>query len=148
VDGQLLQFPRFGSVPKVQKADCVGTLRANRKNVPPLVKNKKLKRGEHCCHQSGDVAVLVWQDKKRVTMISTYHKDKMRVIVKANKQETKPVVVCDYNKNMLGVELKDCLSGRKVLSGIKSYSGGFSMFQFIMPWSFISVSRITRTWTH
>jgi hypothetical protein len=105
VDGQLLQFPRFGSVSKVQKTDCVGTLHANRKNVPPLVKNKKLKR-EHC-GQHSDVAVLAWQDKKRVTMISTHHKDDMRVIVKANKQETKPVVVCDYNKNMLGVDLKD-----------------------------------------
>jgi hypothetical protein len=41
-------------------------------------------------------------------MISTYHKDDMRVAVnKANKQETKPVVVCDYNKTMLGVDLKD-----------------------------------------
>jgi hypothetical protein len=28
----------------------------------------------------------------------------MHVIVK---QETKPVVVCDYNQNMLGVDLKD-----------------------------------------
>ena len=42
-------------------------------------------------------------------MISTtYHKDDMRVVVnKANKQETKPLVVCDYNRNMLGVDLTD-----------------------------------------
>lgn len=41
-------------------------------------------------------------------MISAYHKGDMRVVVnKANKQETKPVVVCDYNKNMLGVDMKD-----------------------------------------
>jgi hypothetical protein len=72
------------------------------------VKNKKLKKGEHFGQHSGDVAVLAWRDKKRVTMISTYHKDDMRVVVnKANKHETKPVVVCDYNKNMLGVDLKD-----------------------------------------
>jgi hypothetical protein len=57
---------------------------------------------------SGDVAVLAWQDKKRVTMISTYHKNDMRVVVnRANKPEIKPLVVCDYNKNMLGVDLKD-----------------------------------------
>jgi hypothetical protein len=54
------------------------------------------------------VAVLVRQDKKRVTMISTYHKDDMRVVVnKANRVQSKPVVVCDYNINMLGVDLKD-----------------------------------------
>ncbi|PNF31583.1 hypothetical protein B7P43_G00790 [Cryptotermes secundus] len=81
---------------KSKNTDCVGTLRPNRKNVPPLVKDKKLKK------------VLAWQDKKRVTMISTYHKNDMRVVVnRANKTEIKPVVVCDYNKNMLGVDLKD-----------------------------------------
>jgi hypothetical protein len=66
----------------------------------------KLKKGEHFGQHSGDVSVLAWRDKKRVTMISTYHRDDMRVIVnKANKQEIKPVVVSDYNKNMLGVDL-------------------------------------------
>ena len=50
---------------KSKNTDCVGTLRPNRKNVPPLVKNKKLKKGEHCAQHSGDVAVLAWQDKKR-----------------------------------------------------------------------------------
>ncbi|XP_021913795.1 piggyBac transposable element-derived protein 4-like, partial [Zootermopsis nevadensis] len=88
--------------------DCVGTLRANRKNVPPAVKSKKLKKGEHCGLHSGDVAVLTWQDKKRVTMISTYHKDHMCVTQnKANRVQIKPVVVRDYNKHMLGVDLKD-----------------------------------------
>jgi hypothetical protein len=93
---------------KSKQTDCVGTLRDNRKNVPPAVKNMKLNKGEHFGQQSGDVAVLAWRDKKRVTMISTFHKDDMRVFVnRANKQVTKPVVVCDYNKNMLGVDLKD-----------------------------------------
>jgi hypothetical protein len=32
----------------------------------------------------------------------------MHVVVnRANKPEIKPVVVCDYNKNMLGVDLKN-----------------------------------------
>jgi hypothetical protein len=30
----------------------------------PVVKNKKLRKGEHCGQHSGDVAVLVWQHKK------------------------------------------------------------------------------------
>jgi hypothetical protein len=58
VDGQLLSFTGVGSVLEVQKTDCVGTLRDNRKNVPPLVKNTKLTKGEHCGQYSGDVAVL------------------------------------------------------------------------------------------
>ncbi|XP_021941441.1 piggyBac transposable element-derived protein 4-like [Zootermopsis nevadensis] len=93
---------------KSKRTDCVGTLRASWKNVPPAVKNKKLKKGEHCGQHSGDVAVLAWQDKRRVTMLSTYHKDDMRVTInKANREEIKPLVVRDYNKHMLGVDLKD-----------------------------------------
>jgi hypothetical protein len=43
-----------------------------------------------------------------MTMISTYHKGDMRVVVnKANRVQSKSVVVCDYNVNMLGVDLKD-----------------------------------------
>jgi hypothetical protein len=39
---------------------------------------------------------------------STYHKDDMCVTInKANQEEKKPVVVCDYNTHMLGVDLKD-----------------------------------------
>jgi hypothetical protein len=52
------------------------------------VKNKKLKKGEHCGKHSGDVAVLAWQDKKQMTMISIYCKDDMRVAVnKANREK-------------------------------------------------------------
>jgi hypothetical protein len=32
---------------------------------------------------------------------------KCATINKVNQEETKPVVVCDYNINMLGVDLKD-----------------------------------------
>jgi hypothetical protein len=93
---------------KSKKTDCVGTLHDNRKNVPPLVKNMKLNKGEHCGQHSGNVAVLAWQDKKQVTLISIYHKDAMHVVVnKANQVQSKSTVVCDYNINMLGVDLKD-----------------------------------------
>jgi hypothetical protein len=58
----------FARYLKSKKTDCVGTLRANRKNCPSLVKNKKLKKGEHFGQHSGDVsAVLAWRDK------SDYH---------------------------------------------------------------------------
>jgi hypothetical protein len=63
-----------------------------------LLKNKKLKKGEHSGQHSADVAVLVWQDRKQVTMVSTYHKSEMPVTRnKANQEETKPLIVCDYN---------------------------------------------------
>jgi hypothetical protein len=41
-------------------------------------------------------------------MISTYHKDEMHVAInKAKKERTKPVVVCDYNVSILGVDMMD-----------------------------------------
>jgi hypothetical protein len=53
------------------------------------------------------MAVLAWQDKAQVTIISTYHKDEIRLATnKMNQEETKHVVVCDCNVNMLGVDLK------------------------------------------
>jgi hypothetical protein len=66
---------------KSKKTDCVGTLCDNRKKVPLLVKNMKLNKGEHRGQHSGDVAVLAYQDKEQVTMISAYHKDDMCVVV-------------------------------------------------------------------
>jgi hypothetical protein len=89
------------------KQSCVGTLCANRKNVPPVVKNNKLKKGEHCGQHSGGVTALAWQDKK-VSMIYTYHKDEMHATInKVNQEETKAVVVCNYSVDMLEVDLKD-----------------------------------------
>jgi hypothetical protein len=47
------------------------------KIVPAIVNNKKLKKGGHCGQHSGDIAIPVWQDKKQVLMMSTYHKGEM-----------------------------------------------------------------------
>jgi hypothetical protein len=76
--------PELARFLKPKKTDCVELYVITKKS-PPLVKNNKLNKGEHCGQHSGNVAVLAWQDKKQVTMISTYHKDDMRVVVnKAN----------------------------------------------------------------
>jgi hypothetical protein len=90
VDGQFL-FTRVGSVHEIQKTDCVGTSRADRKNVPPVVENRKVKK-EHCGQHPGDVAGLAWQDKNQVTVIFIYHKDEMHVAInKVNQLQCKHV---------------------------------------------------------
>jgi hypothetical protein len=66
---------------KSKTTGCGGTSRANRKSASPVVKNKKVKNGQHCSQHSGDVAVLAWQDKKHVSVISTCCKDEMRVAI-------------------------------------------------------------------
>jgi len=49
---------------KSLKTDCVGTLNPSRKDVPQIVKEKKLKKGELVAEHSGPVSVLKWKDKK------------------------------------------------------------------------------------
>jgi hypothetical protein len=45
-------------------ADCVGTLKLNCKDVPPKVKNTKLKEDEVVAQHSGPVSVTKWCNKK------------------------------------------------------------------------------------
>ena len=70
-------------------ADCVGTLKLNRKNVPKEVKDKKLEKGEIIDRLSGPVTVIKWRDKRNVTMVSTYHNaDTQRVLTNGRKQRS------------------------------------------------------------
>ncbi|RVE41088.1 hypothetical protein evm_014261, partial [Chilo suppressalis] len=97
---------------KLNGTDCVGTLRPNRRDVPVLIREAPLKRGEMVARHSGDVSVLAWQDKNRVTMISTCHGSATALPRVPSRPLSrvvpfKPQVVLDYNKFMGGVDLKD-----------------------------------------
>jgi hypothetical protein len=80
-------------------------LLANRKNILHFIRDKRLKKEEHCSQHSGDIGVQAWQDKKRGTMIFTYHKEVYSKVNKANKKETKPAVVNEYDLSMGAVYL-------------------------------------------
>jgi hypothetical protein len=93
--------PALAQKLKSLKTDCVGTLCLNRKDVPTMVEDIKLKKGELTAQHSGPVSVLMWCDKKTVTMISTYHGDETRNIrTKQGQQKEKPVSLLKYNQNM------------------------------------------------
>jgi hypothetical protein len=93
----------------------------------------KLNKGEQCGQHSGDVAVLAWQDKKWVTMISTYYKDDMCVVVnKTNRVQPKSVVVCDNNVNMLGVDLKDQMLQPYLLQWKKGMKWNLNLFKRLL----------------
>jgi hypothetical protein len=51
------------------------------------------------------VTVLAWQDKKRVTFISTFHNGEMSTTSKDGKDTIKPKEAFDYNTNMGSVSL-------------------------------------------
>jgi hypothetical protein len=77
--------------------------------VPPKVKNTQLKKGEIMAQHCGPVSVTKGCDKKNVTMISTYHSHDIGTVTIRGKGVVKPVSVLDYNKSMIGVDLKDQL---------------------------------------
>jgi hypothetical protein len=71
------------------KTECVGILKLNHKDVPPKVKNAKLKKGEIVAQHAGPVSVTKWSDKKIVTMISTYHSHEIRTVTIRGKETVK-----------------------------------------------------------
>lgn len=88
--------------------DCVGTLRTDRKFVPQALHSltkRNMRPGQVAGLTSGDVDVMVWRDKNRVAMISTYHGIRQQTLQGA----TKPTLILDYNIMMGGVDKKDQL---------------------------------------
>ncbi|CAG4944989.1 unnamed protein product [Parnassius apollo] len=92
-----------------RKTDLCGTLRKNRKNLPLLIKNKKLKRGEQIAAQKNNVTILKWHDKRDVLMISTCHADEQTISTGRNPRP-KPNMILEYNNRKKGIDLSDELA--------------------------------------
>lgn len=94
-----------------QKTDLYGTMRANRRGLPQVIRTKKLKKSEMVAFQKGKICVFKWQDKKPLCMLSTIHGTGSADIMHNGNIIKKPVAVLDYNSSMGGVDLSDqCLS--------------------------------------
>lgn len=99
--------PQLADILVANKTDIYGTVRLNRKEMPPAIKDVKLKKGEVVAFRRGKVMTLRWKDKKDVTLLSTIHNAKMLQITKRDKVKEKPAVVHDYNDTMGGVDRVD-----------------------------------------
>lgn len=116
--GYLLTTDNFYTSPELAelllqcKTDICGTVRPNRKGLPPKIKSENLKRGDMIAFQKGKMCAMKWKDKKNVLMLSTIHTaDMVEVITKEKKVLKKPTSVINYNKTMGGVDKSDqCLS--------------------------------------
>ncbi|XP_054277771.1 piggyBac transposable element-derived protein 4-like [Macrosteles quadrilineatus] len=100
------------------KMHLTGTVNSNRQGNPSNVNKKRLKgllkKHETAAYRHKDnVLVLVWRDQRHVIMMSSYHNSDMQLVKRREKGRkedeivSKPVVVCDYNERMGGVDTAD-----------------------------------------
>ena len=89
--------------------DIVGTLRADRKDLPTKKKMQKLKKGERIVFYDKITNLMVtqWRDKKDVTLLSSCVNDSTINVTRAGKEKTIPLVVNFCNANMGGVDKSD-----------------------------------------
>ena len=97
---------------------AVGTARKDRRGIPPQIRTAVLRKGEVMSSRDDGVLALKWKDKRDVTMLSTYHDDRMitksrrsRAAAGGVEEILKPQVVEDYNKNMGGVDKSELVLG-------------------------------------
>ena len=105
--------------------NAVGTVRENSSSFPTdmkgrLSRGKKIERGsiryKRIVENPKEVLLLQWVDRNVVSVLSTYHSPndndfcirntKIEGIHKKLKKY-RPICICDYNKNMNGVDLSD-----------------------------------------
>lgn len=89
---------------------CCGTMRSCRGEPEEYRSLKcKMKKGDLYCNQKDGVNILLWYDKKVCSFITTFSNFEPHLI--ANKYPvknfTKPEMICDYDKNMGGVDTYD-----------------------------------------
>lgn len=110
----------FSSIPLCEYLRCngilaCGTIRTNRKDLPVLLEDKKMKRGDYDYRSTtSGVTVYKWRDAKPVHFISNYHGVEETTVRRKQKDGTRMVVSCpsvvkDYNKYMIGVDKHDQL---------------------------------------
>ena len=94
---------------------CYGTVRSNRKNMPQLIEDNKMKRGDHQFMYTDKEVAVKWFDNRGVTIIgsSLEGTDEVSSILRRCKGQSSkvsvpcPTLIKDYNSNMGGVDLLD-----------------------------------------
>ena len=88
--------------------DAVGTIRANKKGVTKQLTLHKLKKGELKALYNGRLMLLKWKDKEDMHIMSTFHDASVKEVGGQDARKIKPIVCCDYNDTMGGVDVSDC----------------------------------------
>ncbi|XP_046666743.1 piggyBac transposable element-derived protein 4-like [Homalodisca vitripennis] len=97
-----------------RRTHLVGTVRANRKGLPADVMKAQIKKGEMKALENEDgIVVTKWKDKREVRMLSTKHEVEYVLTGKIDKKGNdifKPLVIVEYNKGKMGIDVSDQLS--------------------------------------
>ncbi|KAJ8927974.1 hypothetical protein NQ314_019500 [Rhamnusium bicolor] len=101
--------PSLFSILHEKKTNACGTVKINRKHMPPL--KEKLERGQHVCYAARNILATKWLDKREVRMLSTIHTDEMIVCGKTlqGEDKRKPLCILNYNENMGAIDKTDML---------------------------------------
>lgn len=118
--GHVLHLDNWYSSPLLYKAllekdtHVIGTVRANRKEMPKQFMKVKLKKGDAIAMSANNILAVKWKDRKDVHVLSTLHEnlgmEMVRVRTKrggGQENVVKPACVIAYNKGMLGVDRQD-----------------------------------------
>jgi len=88
-----------------------GTVRPNRKEVPKIFGQVKLKQGETIFRVRENLTAIRFHDKRDVTMLSTIHQPTMVLTNKVDHRTKEPIhkprAIVDYIQKMGGVDLAD-----------------------------------------
>uniref|UniRef100_A0A182RWV0 PiggyBac transposable element-derived protein domain-containing protein n=1 Tax=Anopheles funestus TaxID=62324 RepID=A0A182RWV0_ANOFN len=116
------------------RTHVVGTLRANKKNIPRCVLNAKLKRGEIISRENNEgVVVLKWKDIRDLRILSTKHAPSLVSVNKTHLRRStkrqhkralqKPEAVLEYNRAKCGIDLSDQMGAyaTTLRKGVKWY---------------------------
>ena len=86
---------------------CCGTLRLDRKGIPPSFRAAVLRKGEVVQYTDGEILGLKWKDKKDVSLLTTIHNGDMISIKRRMKggpgghvTVQKPAAIDQYNTHM------------------------------------------------
>ena len=111
-----LALPSFKSYVHDLGFGACGTVRVNRRGLPPDMKATLAKGDTTLVQVDESMMALKWMDKRPVCMLSTIHDDYMttkvrrtRRVEEGQEEIRKPVVVEEYNTYMGGVDKSDQL---------------------------------------
>jgi len=91
-----------------RKTHLVGTVRSNRKGLPPSVTSAKLNKGETIAAQNTKgIVVQKWKDRTDVLTLSIKHLDSM---IEVEGKSKKPEMVLFYNRTKQGIDISDQLA--------------------------------------